>query len=75
MIYLKGVIGCYMHFYKLFELNVCWQCVLNHPTMIKSTQCLFFNLVKLFPLAQIKPISDTCLCDVTQTQALPRLFD
>ncbi len=35
----------------------------------------FFYLVKSFPLSHIKPISDACLCDVTQTQALPRLFD
>ncbi len=27
----------------------------------------FLNLVKSFPLSQIEPISDACLCDVTQT--------
>ncbi len=27
----------------------------------------FFYLVKSFPLSQIEPISDACLCDVTQT--------
>ncbi len=34
----------------------------------------FFYLVKSFPLSQIEPISDACLCDVTQSQALPRLL-
>ncbi len=38
----KGVIGCYIHFYKLFELKcVLAVCVHNHPIMIKSTQCFF----------------------------------
>ncbi len=35
---------------------------------------LFFYLIKSFPLSHIKPFSDACLCDVTQTQALPWLL-
>ncbi len=34
-----------------------------------------FNLVKSFPLSHIKPISDACLCDITQTQAPPTTVD
>ncbi len=38
---IKGVIGCNMHFYKLFELKCGLAvCVHNHPIMI------FINLVK-----------------------------
>ncbi len=40
----------------------------------KDPPSVFLNLVKSFPLSQIEPISDACLCDVTQTQALPRLL-
>ncbi len=39
-------------------------CVHNHPIMIKIYPVLFY-LVKSFPLSQIEPISDACLCDVT----------
>ncbi len=35
----------------------------------------FFNHVKSFPLSHIKPFSDACLCDVTQTQAPPAIID
>ncbi len=35
----------------------------------------FLNLVKSFPLSHIKPFSDACLCDVTQTQAPPTIVD
>ncbi len=36
MIMFIGVIGCDMHFYKLFELKcVLAVCVHNHPIMIK----------------------------------------
>ncbi len=58
-----------MHFYKLCELKcVLAVCVHNHPIMIKNTPSVFlFNLIKSFPLSQIEPISDACLCDVTQT--------
>ncbi len=56
-----------MHFYKLFELKcVLAVCVHNHPIIIKIHPVFFFNLVKSFPLSQIEPISDACLC-VTQT--------
>ncbi len=35
VLFLKGVIGCDMHFYKLFELKyVLAVCVHNHPIMI-----------------------------------------
>ncbi len=35
----------------------------------------FFYLIKSFPLSHIKPFSDACLCDVTQTQAAPTIVD
>ncbi len=62
-----------MHFYKLFELKyVLAECVHSNPTMIKIHPVFyvlfcFINLVKSFPLSQIEPFSDACLCDVTQT--------
>ncbi len=62
-----------MQFYKLFELKcVLAECVHSNPTMIRiHPVCFvffsFLNLVKSFPLSQIEPISDACLCDVTQT--------
>ncbi len=69
-----------MHFYKLFELKcVLAVCVHNHPIMIKIHPVFFFvsffNLIKSFPLSHIKPFSDACLCDVTQTQAPPTIVD
>ncbi len=70
---LKGVIRCEMHFYMLFEHKcVLAVCVHNHPIMIKIHPVFFFYLLKSLPLSQIKPFSASCLCDVTQTQALPR---
>ncbi len=45
--YFKGVIGCDMHFYKLFEHNCVLEvCVHNHPIMIKIHPVFFFHLVK-----------------------------
>ncbi len=44
------------------------------PYNDKDPPSSFFNLVKTFPLSHIKPFSDACLCDVTKTQALPRLL-
>ncbi len=51
---------------KLHEIyvgSVCTQPLYNDksPPMF----FVFFNLVKSFPLSQIEPISDACLCDVT----------
>ncbi len=34
---------------------MCWQCVHNHPIMIKIHPVFFCNLVKCFPLSQIEP--------------------
>ncbi len=46
----KGVIGCDMHFYKLFELKcVLTVCVHNHPIMIKIHTVFYFYFVKPFP--------------------------
>ncbi len=64
-----------MYFYKLFELkHVLAVYVHNHPIIIKIHP-VFFYLVKSFPLSHIKPFSDACLCDITQTQAPPMIFD
>ncbi len=38
------------------------------PYNDKDYREIIFNLVKSFPLSQIEPISDACLCDVTQIQ-------
>ncbi len=72
----KGVIRREMHFYMLFEHKcVLAVCVHNHTIMIKIHPVFFFfNLIKSLPLSQIKQFSASCLCDVTQTQALPRLL-
>ncbi len=43
--------------------SVCTQPPYNY----KDPPSVFFNLVKSFPLSQIEPISDACLCDITQT--------
>ncbi len=43
-------------------------CVHNHPIMIRIHPVFLCNLVKSFTLSQIEPISDACLCDVTQIQ-------
>ncbi len=76
---LKGVIGCKIHFYMLFEHKcVLAVCVHNHPIMIKIHPVffgLFFNPDKWKPLSQIKLISDFWLCDVTRTQAPPTNAD
>ncbi len=64
-----------MDFYKLFELKcVCTQPPYNE-NVVFLTPSGFFFLIKSFHLSQIKPISDACLCDATQTQGLPQLFD
>lgn len=49
----KGVIGCYIYFYKLFELKcVLAVCVSNHPIMIKiHLDLFFFNLIKKISLS------------------------
>ncbi len=50
--------------------------VCTHPPYNdKNPPSVFFYLLKSLPLSQIKPFSASCLCDVSQTQALPRLFD
>ncbi len=55
--FIQGVTGCYMHFYKSFELKcVLTVCVHNHPIMIQIHPVfLFFNLLKSLPLSQIEP--------------------
>ncbi len=57
--FIQGVTGCYMHFYKSFELKcVLTVCVHNHPIMIQIHPVfLFFNLLKSLPLSQIEPTS------------------
>ncbi len=66
----KGVIG-----WELFELKcVLAVCVHNHPLMIKIHPVFFFYLVKSFPLSQIKPFSDACLCTSHRPRPLPRLL-
>ncbi len=55
--------------------EMCVGSVCTQPPYKRATQCFFFNLVKSFPLSQIKPISDACLCDITQTQAPPTIVD
>ncbi len=48
--YFKGVIGCDLHFYKLFELKyVLAVCVHNHPIMIKIHPVFFFISLNHFP--------------------------
>ncbi len=51
--YIKGVIWCYRHFYKLFELK----CVCKQPPFNDTNPPSFFlcNLFKCFPLSQIEP--------------------
>ncbi len=34
-----------------------------------------YNLLKSLPLSQIKLFSDSCLCDITETQAPPTIVD
>ncbi len=63
-----------MHFYKLFELK-CVLAVCTQPPYNDKDPVFFFYLVKSFSLSQIKPFSDACLCDVTQTQAPPTIVD
>ncbi len=60
-----------------FKLKKLWQKYYlkwSSDATCTFTSCLnwnvffcFFYLVKSFPLSQIEPISDACLCDVTQT--------
>ncbi len=71
---LKGVIGCDMHFYKLFKLKcVLAECVHNHPIMMKIHPVFFFYLIKSLPLSHIKPFSDAC--GIKQTEATPTIVD
>ncbi len=42
----KGVMGCKIHFYMLFELKcVLSVCVRNYPIMIKIQQCIFLIIM------------------------------
>lgn len=72
---LKGVIGCCIYFYKLFELK----CVLavfvsNHPIMIKIHLDLFFFLISLknFPFLKSSQ-SQMPVCVTSQKQAPPTI--
>ncbi len=74
--FLKGSSDVTCTFTSCLNWNVCWQCVYTQPPYNdKDPPSVFFYLVKSFPLSHIKPFSDACLCDVTQTQAPPSIVD
>ncbi len=58
--FLKGVIGCKIHFYMLFEHkcvgSVCTQPPYNDKN---APSVFFFNIDKSRPLSKIKPFSDS----------------
>ncbi len=67
---IKGVIGCYMHFYKLFELKcVLAVCVHNHPIMIKIHPVFFFVIsLNVFPFLKSSRLDTVCTGVLPQTR-------
>ncbi len=71
----KGVIGCKIHFYMLFELKgVFAMCVHNHPIMIKFHPVFFFIPINQ-SLSQIKPFTDSWQSDIVLHRAPPTIVD
>ncbi len=65
-----------MHFYDVWTEMCVGSVYTQPPNNDKDPPSVFlFYLDKSFPLSHIKPFSDACLCDVTQTQAPPTIVD
>ncbi len=62
--FLKGVIRCKILFYMLFG-HKCVQC--TQPTYKDKNPPCFFYIDKSWLLSKIKPFSESCQCDITQT--------
>ncbi len=62
---------------QVVSTEMCVGSVCTQPTYNDKDppSVFFFYLVKSFPLSHIKPFSDVCLCEVTQTQAPPTTVD